>query len=171
MDDRKTQEDFITVLDEVRRPHNVVAAFSSIEAARDAILALERVGVPPQTISLLGASKHDGTVDSPEVKKTAAAGAATGALTLGGLGALGALAIPGVGPFIAGGLALAGALGGAVAGGVGNLGDSEAWRQTFATATDGNLAVGVHSNDSADVTKAYDVLNDMEHLAINRFDS
>lgn len=171
MDDRKTQDDFITVLDDVRRPHNVVAAFSSIEAARDAILALERVGVPPGTISLLGASKQDGIVENPDVKKQAAAGALAGAATLGTVGALSALVIPGIGPLIAGGMALAGAAGGAVTGGVGKLGDSDAWRQTFATATDGNVAVGVHSVDSDDVTKAFDVLNDMAHLAINRFDS
>ena len=170
MTDRKTAEDFITVLEDVRRPHNVVAAFSSIEAARDAILALERAGIDPATISLLGAAKEDGQVDQPAVKKEAAVGAAAGAAGLGAVGALSAIVIPGVGPIIAGGLALAGAAGGALTGGIGKLGDSQAWRQTFATATEGNVAVGVHSDASDEVTSAHDVLSGMKTLSINRFD-
>jgi len=106
----------------------VVGVFHDRERAREAIDALKDDGFDPDTISILTPDKQ-ATQDIAEDTGThAGSGAATGALAggiLGGLGGwllgIGALAIPGVGPFIAAG-AFATAIGGAALGaGVGAI--------------------------------------------------
>ncbi|MGI9149822.1 MAG: YsnF/AvaK domain-containing protein [Chloroflexota bacterium] len=106
----------------------VVGVFHDREDAREAIEALKDDGFSPDAISILSPDKQ-ATKDIAEDTGThAGAGAATGALAggiLGGLGGwllgIGALAIPGIGPFIAAG-AFASALGGAAIGaGVGAI--------------------------------------------------
>lgn len=102
-------------------PRVVVALFPEREAAENAIRALQEAGFPRESI---GVAARDRTPDgrlATEGDSKAAAGAATGALSGGVLGGVlgllvgvGALAIPGIGPVIAGG-ALASALG--IAGG------------------------------------------------------
>jgi hypothetical protein len=99
----------------------VVGVFHEREQAREAIEALKDAGFAPDAISILSPDKQ-ATQDMAEQTGTqAGSGAATGAVAggiLGGLGGwlvgIGALAIPGIGPVVAGG-ALASALG--VAGG------------------------------------------------------
>ncbi len=93
-----------------------------------AISDLQTSGVPTQDISLLMPDSGDqteiGTVKSTKLPEGASAGALGGGVvggTLGLLAGIGALAIPGVGPFIAAGpimAALGGAALGASAGGV-----------------------------------------------------
>lgn len=106
---------------DVDRPRVVVALFRDRVAAENAIRALQDAGFPRDAI---GVAMRDRTAQgrlAAETDSKAAEGAATGALSGGALGGLvgllvgiGALAIPGLGPVIAGG-ALASALG--VAGG------------------------------------------------------
>lgn len=106
---------------EPNRPRVVVALFPEREAAENAIRALQDAGFPRESIGVAtrDRSPEGRLLDDGESK--AAEGAATGALSGGVLGGLlgllvgvGALAIPGIGPVIAGG-ALASALG--IAGG------------------------------------------------------
>ena len=106
---------------DVDRPRVVVALFRDSAAAENAIRALRDAGFPRDAI---GVAMRDRTAQGRLIAETdskAAEGAATGAVSGGVLGGLvgllvgiGALAIPGLGPVIAGG-ALASALG--VAGG------------------------------------------------------
>jgi uncharacterized protein (TIGR02271 family) len=106
----------------------VVGVFHDRDAARDAIEALKDAGFSAQDISILSPDKRATEQIADETGTHAASGAATGAVAggiLGGLGGwlvgIGALAIPGVGPFIAAG-AFATALGGAAIGaGVGAI--------------------------------------------------
>jgi uncharacterized protein (TIGR02271 family) len=106
----------------------VVAVFHEREDAREAIEALKEAGFDPDTISILAPDKQATHDIAEETGTQAGSGAATGAVAggiLGGLGGwlvgIGALAIPGIGPFIAAG-AFATALGGAAIGaGVGAI--------------------------------------------------
>jgi rhodanese-related sulfurtransferase len=106
-----------------RTRDTLVGIFDNPEQARDAIDALKNAGFDRDDISLLMPQRGDGrNVDDDkgeEVAKGAGAGLVTGGV-LGGLAGwlvgVGALAIPGVGPFIAAG-ALGTALSGAVMGG------------------------------------------------------
>jgi uncharacterized protein (TIGR02271 family) len=106
----------------------VVGVFENVDAARRAIEALKQAGFTGEHISVLAPDRGDSRELAEETGTKAGEGAATGAVTGGILGGLagwlvgiGALAIPGVGPFIAAG-ALATALGGAAIGaGVGAI--------------------------------------------------
>ena len=106
---------------EPNRPRVVVALFPEREAAENAIRALQDAGFSRESVGVAtrDRSPEGRLLDDGESK--AAEGAATGALSGGVLGGVlgllvgvGALAIPGIGPVIAGG-ALASALG--IAGG------------------------------------------------------
>jgi uncharacterized protein (TIGR02271 family) len=106
----------------------VVGVFHEREDAREAIEALKDARFPSDSISILSPDKQTTESMAEETGTHAGSGAATGAVTggiLGGLGGwlvgIGALAIPGVGPFIAAG-AFATAIGGAAIGaGVGAI--------------------------------------------------
>ena len=106
----------------------VVGVFHERDDAREAIEALKEARFAPDSISILSPDKQTTETMAAETGTHAGSGAATGAVTggiLGGLGGwlvgIGALAIPGVGPFIAAG-AFATALGGAAIGaGVGAI--------------------------------------------------
>lgn len=165
--------DPIVTLDEVRRDHNVVAAFRDLDAARQAILSLEKAGVDPDAISLLGAAPlDDGEEGATAVGADVAKGAATGAAGAAAAGALTSLVIPGIGPVIAAGLgALAGSAVGGVTGGIAGIGDSEAWKHTFEAVDQGTFAVGVHSDDSDTVEQGAEVLAGEDPMAMNRFSS
>lgn len=166
-----------TRLADVRAAHNVVAAFAGLEPAREAVLKLERDGVAADAIALLGArtDPESDEIDDPQAEADlptrVVTGAATGAAGAGVIGALSALVIPGIGPVVAAGIwAVAGATAGGVIGGVSGMGGSEAWRQTFTAVESGNVAVGVHSDEPEVVDRGYEVLADLDPLAINRFD-
>lgn len=106
----------------------VIGVFHEREQAREAIEALKDDGFAPDAISILSPDKQATQDMAEETGTHAGSGAATGAVAgglLGGLGGwllgIGALAIPGIGPFIAAG-AFASALGGAAIGaGVGAI--------------------------------------------------
>jgi uncharacterized protein (TIGR02271 family) len=104
------------------RGSTVVGVFEERDRARDAIEALKDAGFRADSISVLAPDKRATREIAEDTGSNAAEGAATGAIAggvLGGLGGwlvgIGALAIPGVGPFIAAG-AFATALGGAALG-------------------------------------------------------
>lgn len=106
----------------------VVGVFHDREDAREAIEALKDAGFAADSISVLSPDAHTTERMAEETGTHAGSGAASGLVAggvLGGLGGwlvgIGALAIPGVGPFIAAG-AFATALGGAAIGaGVGAI--------------------------------------------------
>jgi uncharacterized protein (TIGR02271 family) len=100
----------------------VIGVFHEREQAREAIEALKDKGFAPDSISILSPDKQATQEMAEDTGTHAGSGAATGAVAggiLGGLGGwligIGALAIPGIGPFIAAG-AFATALGGAAIG-------------------------------------------------------
>jgi len=104
------------------RGSTVVGVFRDSDKARDAIEGLKDAGFDADAISILAPDKRATRDIAAETGSHAAEGATTGAVAggiLGGLGGwlvgIGALAIPGVGPFIAAG-AFATALGGAALG-------------------------------------------------------
>ena len=108
---------------------------------------------------------HEQHTKAPE---GAATGAGTGGLLGGGLGwlvGIGALAIPGVGPFIAAGpimAALAGAAAGAAAGGLTGalvglgIPEYEA-KQYEGKLREGNMLISVHAEDGKEVDKAKEI--------------
>jgi hypothetical protein len=168
----------LTRLEEVRAPHNAVAAVDGLASARRMIKALEKRGIEATHISLLGAQKAEtGAEASPEAQPQAAEevehGSMKGAVVGAGLAGLtgAAIGLPGVGPLVAGGIwAVFGAGVGASMGGVTSLGLSQAWEQTFESVRAGNVAVGVHSNDQDEVASAVEVMEGLEPLSVNRFD-
>src|SRR5688572_20759709 len=100
----------------------VVGVFRDAERARDAISGLKDAGFSGSDISILMPDRQDASRMAADTGTSAETGAVTGAVTGGLLGGLagwlvgiGALVIPGVGPFIAAG-AFATALGGAAVG-------------------------------------------------------
>jgi hypothetical protein len=123
-------------------------------------------------ISVLFPDK-DSTHDFAHEKHTKApegiaAGASTGGVIGGALGwvaGIGALAIPGVGPFIAAGpivAALSGAAVGAAAGGIAGgligLGIPEIEAKRYeGKIKQGNLLISVHTENSEDITQAKDI--------------
>jgi uncharacterized protein (TIGR02271 family) len=106
----------------------VVGVFRDPDEARDAVYALKDAGFASDAIGILAPDRDQTRAMAEETGTHAGAGAGTGAVTGGILGGLagwlvgvGALAIPGAGPFIAAG-ALATTLGGAAIGaGVGAI--------------------------------------------------
>ena len=108
---------------------------------------------------------HEKNTKSPE---GAVAGAGTGGVIGGALGwiaGIGALAIPGVGPFIAAGPIMAalsgvavGAAMGGIAGGLIGLGIPEIEAKRYeGKVKAGNLLISVHTEDSAEITRAKDI--------------
>jgi hypothetical protein len=171
-------------------PHNVVAVFSGMPEARQALDALEAAGIDAAEISLLGpaaeeAGEHldtrerDAGVTGRVGKRAtvgAVAGGATGGLA-GFLAGLAAFGIPGVGPVIGAGV-WAATIGGAVAGGSvgGVIGGysavdmNEAYELTYESVRAGRVLVGAHSEDPAHVDKGEEVLRRLDPLSMDRFD-
>jgi hypothetical protein len=143
---------------------------ASVESAVD---ALKAEGFRNTDISVLFPEKT-GTKDFAHEKSTkapegATTGAGTGAVLGGGLGwlaGIGALAIPGLGPFIAAGPIMAALAGAGVGGAVGGLTGAligmgipeyEAKRYE-GRVKDGGILLSVHSDDSQWTKKAKEIL-------------
>src|SRR3954463_11096190 len=140
--------------------------------AEQIVQGLQRAGFPSSEISVLlpdTEGKHDiGHVKATKAPEGATTGAATGGVTGGVLGLLagiGALAIPGVGPFIAAGpimAALSGAAIGATTGGVvgGLIGmgipEFEAKRYEEKLKS-GNYLIAVHAHDDKEEDRAKEI--------------
>ena len=133
---------------------------------------LKSAGFSGNDISVLMADKggtrdfaHENSTKAPE---GAAAGVGTGALVGGALGwlaGIGALAIPGLGPLIAAGPIMAALSGAAIVGTVGGLTGAligmgipeyEA-KQYEGKVKTGSSLISVHSEDSAETTRAKDI--------------
>ncbi len=108
---------------------------------------------------------HEKNTKAPE---GAVAGASTGGVIGGALGwivGIGALAIPGVGPFIAAGPIMAalsgaaiGAAAGGIAGGLIGLGIPELEAKRYeGKVKAGNLLISVHTENSEEITRAKDI--------------
>jgi hypothetical protein len=143
---------------------------TSVERAVD---ALKAAGFSNNDISVLF-PKNEGTRDFAHEKNTkapegASTGAGTGAVLGGGLGwlvGIGALAIPGLGPFIAAGPIMAALAGAGVGGAVGGLTGAligmgipeyEAKRYE-GRVKDGGILLSVHSDTSDEVKRAKAIL-------------
>jgi hypothetical protein len=106
----------------------VVGVFRERDQAREAIEALKNAHFAPESISILSPDKQATETMAEETGTHAGSAAATGAVTggiLGGLGGwllgIGALAIPGIGPFIAAGAFATALTGAAIGAGVGAI--------------------------------------------------
>jgi len=156
------------------RGHRAVFGILKNEQQASAVVAeLKSAGFSPDDISALFADKR-GTKDFAHEKNTKAPeGATTGGVTggviggaLGWLAGIGALAIPGAGPFIAAGpimAALGGAGIGAGAGGIigalVGLGMPEYEAKRYeAKLKEGNVLVSVHSDNSDETDRAKEIL-------------
>jgi hypothetical protein len=151
----------------------VFGIFTSLTSADNATDSLVKSGFSASDISALLpenlGTKQIGTEKSTKAPEGATAGASTGAVLGGALGLLagiGALAIPGVGPFIAAGpimAALAGlGVGGAVGGFTGALigmgiPEFEAKRYEGRVAK-GGILLSVHCDTSDEIKRAKDVM-------------
>ncbi|MHB8381094.1 MAG: DUF3341 domain-containing protein [Candidatus Binataceae bacterium] len=134
---------------------------------------LKNVGFSENDISVLFPDKtgtrdfaHEQHTKAPEGAATGAGSGAVIGTALGWMVGIGALAIPGLGPFIAAGpimAALAGAGAGAVAGGLTGaligmgIPEIEA-KQYEGKIKSGNILMSVHTNDGTEVTRAKEVL-------------
>jgi uncharacterized membrane protein len=140
--------------------------------AEEIVSQLQAASFSPNEISVLFPDKQ-GTRDFAHEKNTkapegAAAGAATGGAiggVLGWLVGIGALAIPGVGPFVAAGpimAALSGAAVGAAAGGISGaligmgIPEYEAKRYE-GKVREGNILISVHTDDREEVKRAKEI--------------
>jgi hypothetical protein len=173
--------------------HNVVASLPDMEAAREAIAALEHAGIEANNISLLGPAAEEAEARTAtsageeaerefaaDAARSAGVGAAAGAGVGGAAGFLAgaaAFGIPGLGPAIGAGIwattiggAVAGAGVGFTAGGVGGVKESEAWALTYENVQHGRVMVGVHSDEPDQVDRAEAVLQDANPLQIRTFD-
>ena len=153
----------------------VIGVFEDGRAARDAIHALKDAGFRGDDISVLLPEQEPGRQFETETGVATTTGATTGALTGGVLGGvagwligIGALAIPGVGPFIAAGpimAALAGAgIGGSVGGVTGGLiglglPEYEAKRYDGRISR-GDILISVHAENSDAEKRAKQILED-----------
>jgi hypothetical protein len=151
----------------------VIGILESESRAEDVVTALQAAGFSGNDISVLFPDKH-GTKDFAHEHNTkapegAVAGAAGGGAiggTVGLLAGIGALAIPGLGPFIAAGplmAALSGAAAGAAIGGIAGalvgMGIPEIEAKRYeGKVRGGNLLVAVHVDDSNEQKRAEEIL-------------
>lgn len=156
---------------------SVFCIASSREQADQIVERLKGANFSNNDISVLFPDK-DSTRDFAHEKNTkapegAVAGASTGGVVGGALGwiaGIGALAIPGVGPFIAAGPILAalsgaavGAAIGGIAGGLVGLGIPELEAKRYeGKVKEGNILLSVHTEDSHEIARA-------KHIFANAF--
>jgi hypothetical protein len=151
----------------------VFGIYSSVAEAERAVDTLVQAGFPSADISVL-LPDYRGTKDFAHQKDTKApegttAGGITGGIvggTLGILAGIGALAIPGLGPFIAAGPIMAGLAGLGVGGAVGGLigaligmgiPEYEAKRYE-GRLKNGGVLLSVHCDTSQEISRSKDIL-------------
>ncbi len=170
--------------------YNIVASYPDMAGARKAIDALQFGGVDANNISLLGeraqqaSDKAAGETNTTareqpivmRVLRRAIFWGIAAAIVGGVLGLILAsigLAFPAVGDSVAvqaGSWALFGLVGGTLVGAYSALTVSEALELTFEPVDDGNVLVGVHSEDAKGIDKATEILRSKEALSVSRFD-
>ena len=161
--------------------YNAVAIFDTAEAAREALLSLERAGIDGSQLSFLGVDSDEQSLDerSAELDRQQTSFVARGTAKGGSLGSVGGAAvggaimlIPGIGPIVGAGV-LGAALGGGFFGGVlggiwggfNRMGASAAWEETFHHIERGMALVGVHTDDRDELQRACALLP-AEHLRL-----
>lgn len=153
----------------------VICIAKTVLQAETIITRLQKAGISTSNISVLMPDRsgsrdfaHEHNTKAPEGATIGvSAGGVTGGV-LGLLAGIGALAIPGVGPFIAAGpimAALSGAAVGAAIGGIGGalvgLGMPEYEAKQYETKVrDGNILISVHTYDSDEATRVKQILKD-----------
>jgi hypothetical protein len=162
---------------------SVYGIFNSRAALEPALQSLQRAGFRPQDISVLLPENlgNKDLVTSRETKSPegAAAGGVTGGVVGGALGWLagvGALAIPGLGPFIAAGPIMAalagigaGATIGGVAGGLVGLGMPEFEAKRYeGRVKSGGILMSVHCDDAHWCDRAEQILRESGAADITR---
>ena len=151
---------------------SVICIVDTLSQAEHAVQELRHAGFSPDHISVLFPDKqgtrdfaHEQNTKAPEGATT---GAGAGGLlggALGWLAGIGALAIPGVGPFIAAGpimAALGGAAVGATVGGIGGalvgMGMPEIEAKRYeGKIRGGNILISVHTEDSDERTRVKEI--------------
>jgi len=142
---------------------SVFCIATSLDQADQLVERLKTVSFSNKSISALFADKNTNRdfahMNETKAPERAATGTGVGQ-ALGWIAGIGALAIPGAGPFIAAGpimTALSGATDG-IAGGLIRLGlpDSEAKRYE-GKVTEGNILISVHTEDVGDIARATDL--------------
>ena len=151
---------------------SVFCITTSREQANRIVDQLKTLGFSNNDISVLFPDKgttrdfaHEKNTKAPE---GAVAGAGTGGVVGGALGwiaGIGALAIPGIGPFIAAGPLMAalsgaavGAAAGGIAGGLIGLGIPELEAKRYeGKVRAGNLLISVHTENSEEISRAKDI--------------
>jgi len=156
---------------------SVICIATSREQAEDIVGALKSADFSNNDISVLFPDKSTTRDFAHEKNTKAPEGAVTGAGTggvlggaLGWLAGIGALAIPGVGPFIAAGPILAalsgaalGAAAGGIAGGLIGLGIPELEAKRYeGKVKQGNILISVHTEDSKEIARAKDIFTNAE---------
>ena len=152
---------------------SVFGIYSSRSAVENAVLALKNAGFQQSDVSVLLpenlGNREIATEKNTKAPEGATAGAGTGAViggTLGWLVGIGALAIPGLGPFIAAGPIMAALAGAGVGGAVGGVSGAlvgmgipefEAKRYE-GRLQKGGILVSVHCDTSEEVKRAKDIL-------------
>lgn len=153
----------------------VICLANTAAQAETIVQRLNEAGIPTSDVSALFPDKtgsrdfaHEHNTKAPEGTAIgASAGGVTGGV-LGLLAGIGALAIPGVGPFIAAGpimAALSGAAVGAAIGGIGGaligmgIPEFEA-KQYEAKIKEGNILISVHARDGDAVDRIKDIMKD-----------
>ena len=151
----------------------VFGIYSTRAAVENATESLVKAGFPTSDISVLlpeslGGPKEMGTEKATKAPEGAAAGVTTGGViggTLGLLAGIGALAIPGVGPFLAAGpimAALSAAAVGAALGGITGaligLGIPEYEARRYeGKIKEGNILISVHPDNAAQTDRAREI--------------
>ncbi len=146
---------------------SVFCIATSRPQAENIVDQLKNANFSNNDISALFADKGTSHDFAHEKNTKAPEGAVTGAVaggvafgTLGWIAGIGALAIPGVGPFIAAGpilAALSGAAIGAAVGGIaGGLIEAKRYEGKL---KEGNILISVHTDNSAEISRAKDIFN------------
>lgn len=94
-------------------PATLTYSYQTFEDARNVVVRLTQADIPPHHISLVGRQEVGDSNTAAGAGVGGAAGAATGFLV-----GLGAMTVPGVGPVVAAGWLISGAVAGALAGGL-----------------------------------------------------
>lgn len=160
----------------------VICIANTLTQAETLVNRLESAGVPTSDISVLMPDRdgsrdfaHQHNTKAPEGATIGGSAGGVAGGVLGLLAGIGALAIPGVGPFIAAGpimAALSGAAVGATIGGIGGalvglgMPEYEA-KQYEAKLKDGNILLSVHTNESSQAKRIKQIMEDANAEAIS----
>lgn len=157
----------------MRKNKTVIGIVDSESQAEQVVAALRSAGIAPADVSALLPDRrgtkdfaHEHNTKAPEGAVVGVAGGGALGGTLGLLAGVGALAIPGLGPFIAAGpllAALSGAAAGAAVGGIAGaligMGIPELEAKTYeGKLRSGNVLLAVHVDTNEERKRAQDIL-------------